>query len=170
MKRVLAALFAIAGCLANASAKADCAQSVFEVPVNPLVSYGVGHTFSDNNVEVFVNGRLVQVWRSTDSFKPPVDLTALFSKQRTNTVRIHGTNEAYRKGWHDPNPGDTGYDLWFVTSYRCKIDDWRGEWPLQMFDHTYSFIDQRYPGPAVVAKARKPNSDPRLARQEFRMF
>lgn len=170
MKRAFFALIAAAACLTNSGANADCPQSTYEIPVIPGITYGVSETYSDNSVEVFVNGRLVQVWHSTDAVKPSVNLTALFSQRRTNTVRIRGTNEPYRKGWHDPNPGDTGYDLWLVTSYRCTIADWRGDWPLQMFDHTYTFVDQRYPGAATVAKARKTKSDPRLANQEFKLF
>ncbi|WP_262048645.1 hypothetical protein [Bradyrhizobium sp. Bra78] len=166
MKRAVFALVAAAFGMTS-PAKADCAQSIYEVPVIAGFQYMASEISSDNNVEVFVNGRLVQVWRSTDSIKPLVDLTALFSQQRTNTVRIRGTNEPYRKGWHDPNPGDTGYLLLGVTSYRCTVADWRGEWPQQMFDHTYSFIDQRYPGIAKVVKPRV-KSDPRLARQEYK--
>lgn len=166
MRRAVLALMA-AACWTTSPAKADCAQSIYEVPVVPGLQYTASEISSDNNVEVYVNGRLVQVWRSTDTFKPPVNLTSLFSQQRTNTVRIRGTNEPYRKGWHDPNPGDTGYLLLGVTSYRCTIADWRGDWPLQMFDHTYSFIDQRQPGVAKIARP-KSKSDPRLARQEYK--
>ena len=167
MKRALFALMATACWFSSPAIAADCSQTTFEVVTDPNRQYFVRHLTSDNNVEVFVNGRLIQVWRSTDVSKPEVNLSSLFLNKRANTVRIRGTNEKYLKGWHDPNPGDTGYDLSSVLWFRCTYPDWRGDEPQQMFDHTYTYIDQRYPGVAKVVRPRV-KSDPRLVGQELR--
>lgn len=152
-------LLVFAGMFVVKAAHADCPQSIYEVVVNPTLDYFVVAYQYDNRLEVYLNGQEVRVWRLPGDAGPSSqDISSLFKHQRSNTLEIKGWNEAYGVGWHDPNPGDIEYGVTGVGGYKCTMADWRGDKDYLMLDHTYTFIDSRYPG-AVLRPRHSTKAD-----------